>query len=158
MESSFQVWLYTQVLPEADTMSEDIYPDWDLLIKLWVFGDKHQIPLLQNNVMDTMIDKVGKDDNNPLQSINHVYANTTLNSKLRKAVVDVIAYRARMPDGKNHDKIEGTCLRDSDVWPKQACLDVIAEMSRGWLKKDTRFKLPTREKCYYHVHADGEHC
>jgi hypothetical protein len=155
---AFQVWLYTQDLSQNDTVSKDIYPDWSLLIKLWIFGDKYQIPLLQNNTMDKIVAKADKDHNIPLLWITHVYENTTVNSVLRKAIVDVMSYRSRMPDGKNYHKIEGTCLHNPKDWPKQACLDVIAEMSRGWLNKDTRFKLPTREKCYYHVHADGEHC
>jgi hypothetical protein len=155
---AFQVWLYTRVLPEADTESKYIHPGWSLLIKLWIFGDKYQIPLLQNVAIDAMLDKVEKDKEVPTGMINYAYENTFLNSPLRKAVTDVMAYRASMPDRQNAVDVESNCLAVPDNWPVQACLDVIAEMSRGWLKKDTRFKLPTREKCYYHVHADGEHC
>jgi hypothetical protein len=155
---AFQVWLYTQDLPQIDNVSKDTYTDWSLLIKLWIFGDKYQIPLLQNNTMDKIVDKLDKDRNNPLLWITHVYENTTVNSVLRKAVVDAMSYRSRMPDGKNYHKIEETCLKDPDDWPKQACLDVMAEMSRGWANQAKRFAFPMREKCYYHVHADGEHC
>jgi hypothetical protein len=154
---AFQVWLYTQSLPKNEIMPIMVYPEWPLLVSLWIFGDGHQIPLLQNNVMDAMLEKVGKDLQAPTKVLNLAYDNTLHNSPLRKALTDIMAYRSKMPAGEDSDEVKFIPLSASESWPKQACLDVIAEMSRGWTNKVPRHGLPKRERCHYHVHAKGEH-
>jgi hypothetical protein len=151
---AFQVWLYTQNLPQNESVPAKTYPEWYLLSRLWVFGDSHQIPLLQNNVIDIMLDKVVKDGTNPFFSINYVYENTASSSLLRKAVADIMAHRSIMKSDAGMD----SCLAHPQKWPVQACLDTMAAMESGWAKQDARCVLPTKEKCHYHVHADGEHC
>lgn len=152
-----QVWLYTQSLPKNETASIKVYPEWPLLVKLWIFGDGCQISLLQNNVIDAIIDKVAKDNTVPTNSLNLTYENTVSNSPLRKAITDIMTYRSKLPDG-TPGYAESNCLLHSDEWPKDACLDVMAEMSRAWRQRYVRGHFPQREKCYYHVHAKGEHC
>lgn len=155
---AFQVWLYTQNLPKNEVVPTKVYPEWPLLIKLWIFGDGHQIPLLQNSVMDAIIDKVEKDNQIPIKELNLAYENTLPGSPLRKAFIDIMVYRSMMPGDKNCGSVESSCLAWSDDWPKQACLDVIAEMSRGWINKAPTPSTPTRKKGYYHVQPRGEHC
>lgn len=154
---AFQVWLYTQSLPQNETAPAKVYPEWSILVKLWIFGDKHQIPRLQNNTMDAIIDKVEKDCTIPIHELNLTYDNTLASSPLRKVTTDIMAYKAQFADGIPGNTTTG-CLLYPDEWPKQACLDVMAEMSRGWRQKDVRGKFPKREQCYYHVHGRGEHC
>jgi hypothetical protein len=85
--------------------------------------------------MDAIFGKVEKDDAIPVTEINLVYHNTVANSPLRKAFTDIMVYRSKMPGGINTDTIMKTCLAKPDNWPKEACLDVIAEMSVAWTKK-----------------------
>ena len=158
VDIAFQVWLYTQNLPKNEVVSTKFYPEWPLLIKLWIFGDGHQIPLLQNSVMDAIIDKVEKDNHIPIKELNLAYSDTLPGSPLHKAFTDIMVYRSMMPGDKNCGNVESSCLAWSDDWPKQACLDVMAEMSRGWINKASRPSMPMREKGYYHVHLKGEHC
>ncbi|KAG9657191.1 hypothetical protein KCU64_g5367, partial [Aureobasidium melanogenum] len=153
---AFQVWLYTQKMPKNEnTSSGKVHLEWPILIKLWIFGDKYQMPLLQNIVMDNSFDKVEMDAETPLYWIRLAYENTTPNSPLRKAITDIMAYRAIMHKSEATTR---TCLSDTVYWPIQACLDVIAAMERGWVSNAPRKVLPTRDQCYYHVHATGEHC
>ncbi|KAH0273977.1 hypothetical protein KCU91_g5600, partial [Aureobasidium melanogenum] len=148
---AFQVWLYTQKMPKNEnTSSGKVHLEWPILIKLWIFGDKYQIPLLQNIVMDNSFDKVEMDAETPLYWIRLAYENTTPNSPLRKAITDIMAYRAIMHKSEATTR---TCLSDTVYWPIQACLDVIAAMERGWVSNAPRKVLPTRDQCYYHVHA-----
>jgi hypothetical protein len=155
---AFQVWLYTQSLPRNEIVPTKVYPEWSLLVGLWIFGDGHQTPLFQNNVMDAMLAKVDEDLQVPTKVLNLAYDNTLPNSPLRKALTDIMVYRSKMPTGDNSDEIKLTPLGVLEDWPKQACLDVIAEMSRGWTNKAPRHCIPKREKCHYHVHAKDEHC
>jgi hypothetical protein len=156
---TFQVWLYTQTLPKNEDEATEVYPAFARLIRLWIFGDKYQIPLLQNNAMDAMLAKVDEDQQVPTKVLNLAYENTVLNSPLRRAITDIMVYRSKMPGADDTDSIKSTCLATPDSWPKQACLDVIAEMSRAWETKAKRFDATTKkEKCHYHVHAKGDHC
>jgi predicted MPP superfamily phosphohydrolase len=152
---AFQVWLYTQSFPKNELAPTKAHLEWSVLVKLWIFGDGHQIPLLQNNAMDAMLDKVTKDSEVPALWMNHAYENTTSKSHLRKALVDTIAYRALTNDdtGVNAPFADSTRL-----WSTQVSLDVMAEMDRGWRSKAPRYTIPKREKCYYHVHSGTEHC
>ncbi|KAI4759558.1 hypothetical protein E4T52_02335 [Aureobasidium sp. EXF-3400] len=152
---AFQVWLYTQTFPKNETVPGKVYLEWNLLIKLWIFGDGHQIPLLQNNAMDAMLDKVRQDREVPVYSMTHAYENTTSKSHLRKALVDIIAYRATINVDAGVDSLFSNAAQ---YWPAQVSLDVIAEMERGWEKRASRYELPKRDKCHYHVHSGTEHC
>ena len=87
--------------------------------------------------------------------MNDAYDNTTSKSHLRKALIDIIAYRASMNDGAG---VHSSFANAAQHWSGQVCLDVMAEMERGWKKKVLRSYLPRRDKCYYHVHFGTEHC
>lgn len=149
---AFQVWLYTRKLTD-NNVSTKVYPEYHLLVKLWLFGDKYQIPLLQNRTMDARIDKVDQDKETPVGVIHLAYENTTFNPPLRKAIATILAYRGKM----SIDNAGETCLV-SQSWPLQACLDTMAEMHRGGKENVARGRMPKRGKCYYHVHAADEHC
>lgn len=100
---AFQVWLYTQSLPKNEIVPTKVYPEWSLLVSLWIFADGHQIPLFQNNVMDAMLGKVNKDLELPTRVLNLAYDNTLAISPLRKAVTEIMVYRSKMPDGEDSD-------------------------------------------------------
>ena len=156
---AFQVWLYTQDLPQNEALPTSVYLEWPLLIKLWVFGDRYQIPLLQNNAIDAITDKANKDNTVPIFWINLTYENTVPGSRLRKAITDIMVYRSKMPGSTDVENIASSCLQNSRYWPKEACLDVMAEMSLAWKNKAPRFgSAIKKEKCHYHVHYGDEHC
>ncbi|THY15521.1 hypothetical protein D6D00_09331 [Aureobasidium pullulans] len=152
---AFQVWLYTQSLPKnEEEPNTKIYPEWSLLASLWIFGDKHRIPLLQNTVMDAFIAKVDIDHQTPLLVMNMIYENTLPESPLRKAVIDIVAHRSGMLGEKGG---KGACLLQR-WWTLEACMDLMAVMCAGWTHKTERTIMPEKDKCHYHIHAAGEHC
>jgi hypothetical protein len=142
---AFQVWLYTQSLPKNEVDPNKIYLHWPLLVKLWSFGDKYQIPLLQNNVMNAILDKVDTEKEVPIFVVKLAYENTTSNSRLRKALVDIIAYRSSM----NKDTGVNTHFTSASLtWPAQTLVDVMTEMDLGWRSQGSRYGMSKREKCY----------
>ncbi|KAK6000380.1 hypothetical protein QM012_003626 [Aureobasidium pullulans] len=90
----FNKFIYTRCL--SDETDTEI--SWELLIRVWLFGDRHLIPALQNHVMNTMIEKSAKEKVIPNQHLNLIYKNTLIGSPLRKILVDWIAYETDMPD------------------------------------------------------------
>jgi hypothetical protein len=147
---AFQFWLYTQGLPGNEFDPDEIHPEWSLLVKLWIFGDQHQTPLLQNHVLDVMWSKI-TDSGNPLFMIEYVYENTTSSSPLRKVVIDLMLHRAEMGQMPGED----FTLAD------QACTDMmVAAINLGSGDRNQEY-VNRRERfhrCHYHVHAEGEHC
>lgn len=152
---AFQAWLYTQSLPKNEEKPDTkIYPAWPLLASLWIFGDKHRIPLLQNTVMDAFIAKIDIDLQSPLLVMHTIYENTLSESPLRKAVIDIVTHRVAMLGDKGG---KGVCLLQN-MWPPEACMDAMAVMCAGWTHKTERNRMPKKDKCHYHIHAAGEHC
>jgi hypothetical protein len=115
---AFQFRLYSQTFPKNEVTPTDAYPEFPLLARIWVFSDKYQIPLLQNNAIDTILAKVEEDDDIPVQEINLVYRNTLPNSPLRKAFTDIMVYQSEMPISENSNEIKSTCLGIPTEWPK----------------------------------------
>ena len=52
---NFQYWLYTRRFSAEGHSKKVLYSD---LIKLWVFGDAHSIPLLQNEAANMLLKKM----------------------------------------------------------------------------------------------------
>jgi hypothetical protein len=146
----FYAWLYTRKLA-----SEDDKPlSWDNLFDLWVFGDRFQVPLLQNSVIDEMFAKEKRDDTFQLHMIKPVYEKTVDGSLLRKVMIEFVAH--------------GMCLSDDDdgamsvvyhqYYTVEILSDVVKELETSRKKKVPYGKTPKRDKCFFHVHGKDEHC
>lgn len=154
---AFQVWLYSQSLcnieDPQDSCELSALPDFGTLARLWVFGDKYQIPLLQNCAIDTLAQKTRDENMFAVAVVATAYENTMVDSPLRKFAVDQCVF-TMFHDG------ERSVFRNSNLssWSKEAFVDVVRCMSDAWERKLPKRTMPERTKCYYHVHADGEHC
>jgi hypothetical protein len=155
---AFQVWLYSQSLhnieDSQDSSQPSKLPSWQILTRLWVFGDKHQIPLLQNCTIDAMLQKEIEENRFSVCVVALAYENTMHGSPLRKFVIDLCVFRMI------HHLHENSVFRDSnmDSWCKEALVDFGRCMSDAWDRKLPRRVFPENTKCHYHVHAEGEHC
>ncbi|THZ08703.1 hypothetical protein D6C91_10074 [Aureobasidium pullulans] len=154
---AFQTWLYARTLLNAedpmDKPDRPFYHSHPILAKLWIFGDKYQIPLLQNNVIDTMHEKVEKDKLAPSTCVALAYENTLPGSCLRRAVVDIVAHRALL------EVQDGACgPQYRQYWTLDASMDMMAAIASAWRSKLIPYTFLKTERCHYHVHAEGEHC
>ncbi|THZ18857.1 hypothetical protein D6C91_05343 [Aureobasidium pullulans] len=141
----FQLWLYTRRLNLFETT-------FSMLAKLWIFGDQHQMPLLQNCSVDTMLLKRIKQKAFSPDALGVAYANTLAGSPLRRAVID-IASSLVIRDNAN------SILRADfeKQWSVESLIDLVRVIeSRD--KALPQYSLPKRDKCYYHVHGKDEQC
>ncbi|KAK6005766.1 hypothetical protein QM012_007408 [Aureobasidium pullulans] len=146
-----QLWLYTRNL-QLPTDETEIF---EILIDLWIFGDQHQIPLLQNRVMDEFFDRCEAADSIASYLIEKVYAKTLAGSPLRKAFIEVVAWAMTI------EPESGTfiCPGQDNYWTKESLVDLVLAINRARLSKTVKFnELPRRHKCFFHVHAKDEHC
>lgn len=143
-------FLYTRQLRSQDNKTG---PDLDFatLGSLWGFGDRYLMPLLQNTAMDAYIIKFstlnGTHGTLPSELMARRYRQTSTGSPFRKFLVDWQAHRSK----QTKDTL--------DRWPQEALADLA--MVFFSMKPENRGinKMPAdRDKCYYHVHAEGEHC
>ncbi|KER00153.1 hypothetical protein AUEXF2481DRAFT_24506 [Aureobasidium subglaciale EXF-2481] len=69
-------------------LSEDSDLSWEDLFRIWLFGDQHIIPALQNEVMDVLIAKFDTDRKVPAKCIPLIYSNALSEAHLRTLLVD----------------------------------------------------------------------
>ncbi|TIA22398.1 hypothetical protein D6C81_03415 [Aureobasidium pullulans] len=91
----FQVWLYLRRLQTP----ENAFTCFMRLAQLWVFGDKHQVPLLQNEVMDDIFAKRAQLKVFHPALVKLAYEQTPVGSPLRKAVIEVTGYNMNLQEG-----------------------------------------------------------
>ncbi|CAD0092595.1 unnamed protein product, partial [Aureobasidium mustum] len=140
-------FLYTRQLRSQDNQTG---PDlgFTTLGNLWGFGDRYLMPLLQNTAMDAYIKRAYTLKGTfSAQSIARRYRETFPGSPLRRFLVDWQAHKSE----QSREKLGN--------WPQEAVVDLAIALFS--MKPEHRGinKVPNdRGKCYYHVHAEGDHC
>ncbi|KAG9653089.1 hypothetical protein KCU64_g8123, partial [Aureobasidium melanogenum] len=146
-----QLWLYTRNLQKPI----DKLDCYEFLVGLWIFGDQHQIPLLQNQVMDEIFAKYKATRIFASKLVRTVYEKTMAGSPLRKAFIEIIAYTMHL------EPSPGTFLyREHEVyWTSESLIDLVLAINQARLNKTVQFaSLPQRDKCFFHIHSKNEHC
>lgn len=83
---------YKQVLPDfTDGLEQDEYETKKTLIRLWLFGDAHLIPRLQNAAMTTLVNDTDANYTH-FEVIRFGFEEAPPNSALRRFVVDEATY------------------------------------------------------------------
>ncbi|THX37813.1 hypothetical protein D6D10_05616 [Aureobasidium pullulans] len=144
----FQIWLYSRRLQT----SEDSFPSYITLAQLWVFGDKHQIPLLQNEVMDDIFAKRAQLKVFHTTLVKLAYEQTPVGSPLRKAVIEVIGHNMRLQEEDGGNAFELSSQSDY-------LIDLVRVLDK--IRKENKVvfpAMPKRDKCFFHVHGKDEHC
>lgn len=138
----FTQFLYSRVL--ADDRDEKI--SFDTLVDIWLFGDKYLVPSLQNSAMDSLGKRVEAEHLIPTSQIENFWEKTLPSSPLRKYILERTAY-----------KMNASCFQMyENKWTREALVDLVKTL---FDKEDTRkYVFPPREKCYYHIHKEGEKC
>jgi hypothetical protein len=147
----FHAWLYTRKLVHED----DEPLSWGNLFDLWIFGDRFQIPMLQNCVMDEMFAKTYREGYLlPLCLLKAIYLKTVEESLLRKAVIELLTHAGDLGD------VEGSMTKaeNRQSLTLEILQDVVRELHAARKNKIPFGKAPKRDKCFFHVHGKDEHC
>ncbi|GIZ44944.1 hypothetical protein CKM354_000812800 [Cercospora kikuchii] len=119
------------------------------LCKLWVLGDRRQVPLLMNACVDTFRDLIVEIWKIPTDCLPYIYENTMAHSALRRLALDIVA-----KTGKSSFLREGR-----DDFPEEALVDVLKVVRidghKRWGKKDVE---PMKLCPQYHCHEEGVTC
>ncbi|THW70166.1 hypothetical protein D6D19_07996 [Aureobasidium pullulans] len=150
----FHAWLYTRRL-----VSEDEKPlMWLSLAALWVFGDRFQVPMLQNCVADELFAKRERDNRFPLGLIKYVNGVTPVGSPLRRITVNIIIHRMGSLGEPDNPKSGILTPENRHFWTIEILEDLLREADAARHNKLAPNKLPKRDKCFFHVHGKDEHC
>lgn len=155
---AFQVWLYSHSLRDGDNNKDSSGCPQLLacrtLAHLWAFGDKYQIPLLRNDSLDALLEKLEEKNRFDVTVVHIAYQNTMQGSPLRRLAIDLCVFKMA------HQSDEWTIFKESDYpnWSVDALVDFARCMSNAWQLKLPWRILPLRDKCHYHIHAAGERC
>jgi len=141
----FQVWLYTRDLQEPTGPGGGFH----FLVDMWILGDQHQIPLLQNQVMDEIFAKLAQSNSFTVNVVPKAYAKTVAGSPLRKAVIEIVGWNLNL---------DGWSPATSD-WTIECLGDLVQAINQARMSKKVTYPdFPKRDKCFFHVHGKDEHC
>lgn len=135
-------FLYSRVIAdgEGDKLS------WDLLVRIWVFGDKYVVPTLQNAVVDLILKKRRLENAIPTSQVGQIWEKTMPSSPLRRFILDYMVYKRDLTVHK----------LNTDKWTYDALVDLVMAFAN---KKEVRKgRLPVQDICHYHIHKEGERC
>jgi hypothetical protein len=144
----FKNWIYTRSLPKH-AIGED--PDgitWDrILVKLWCFGDRRHIPLLQNECIDGLLSSQMSSKTFHYDLIPDIYANTIAGSSLRKFIIGEVALSSSIKlfeEGLAH----------------YLCKDSLLDLSKLLMLRleKVSWKDVVPGGCDWHVHEEGVKC
>ncbi|KAF7193325.1 Kelch-like protein 10 [Pseudocercospora fuligena] len=125
--------------------------DFEVLLKLWVFGDAHEIPMLQNMAITTLHRTILKQWQAPSGfGMQYVFENTMPQSQLRRFLIDVWAGTCDF----NILKSKGVM----DTWCKDALIDLLQIVWRKEWQRSSKEALEKWDMCEYHVHEQGVRC
>lgn len=141
----FVHWLYTNKIAD-DTRKAG----FSIIIDLWLFADRRDIPLLMNNMVDALQLEIVDRWQVPTDCLHHVYKNTTEKSALRRMLAWSMSRLVDASTFNNH----------ADRWPREACVDVLrlvlTDRSTSIFSKEQYKKV---NMCpLYHVHEEGVSC
>jgi hypothetical protein len=117
---------------------------------MWILGDQHQIPLLQNQVMDELFAKGKEFDFLAVTVVPEIYAKTARGSPLRRAVIEMIGLTMNLENWRSWN---------TSGWTLESVTDFMLALHQARMSKEVTFpNLLKRDKCFFHVHGKDEHC
>lgn len=143
----FMLWLYTGRITDGTLQVTQT-----LVVDLWLFADRRNIPLLMNEMVNELHGSVADSWIVPTHCLRTIYENTSEGSALRRLLIYSVC-RTYSPK----DEVK---KRQVDAWPQAA----LAEMLGYFLGIPPPTFLPKEqykalEMCpEYHVHEEGVTC
>lgn len=144
----FVSWLYTTKL--ENMVDETSSCTKVRLIKLYLFADRYDVPILRNDVIDALYKNWKEDPRLPISYFQEVYDTTPPRDPLRRLFVDLIT---------SDTKISESVLESHEYYPKEMLLDLVGALSnqlapfreRAWNWEPNEVMICS----IYHTHEDG---
>lgn len=154
----FVNWIHTRLFYDS-TLEPHVLMDFAALAKLWVFGDAHDIPMLQNEVVDITLRKIRKSKTVfTRDAIEYIYDKTVEFSMLRTLLCDVLF--SLFPETKA--LVDWRVALRIDV--SKAISEAEAIRRQDWFcqrcegEKSRRLFSGPEWRCAFHVHEEGVVC
>jgi hypothetical protein len=144
----FVSWLYTRSITDDD----DEKANCQLIIDLWLFADRREIPLLMNEMLDALKDRIVTEKTIPTTLLGTTYECTMPGSALRRMIVHAITNTAS----------ERLMADDSKkaLWPHDALWDTAKELLRIPRSQPVGVaSYAAMDICpLFHTHEEGVRC
>lgn len=144
----FVSWLYTRSITDDD----DEKANCQLIIDLWLFADRREIPLLMNEMLDALKDRIVTEKTIPTTLLGTTYERTMPGSALRRMIVHAITNTAS----------ERLMADDSKkaLWPHDALWDTAKELLRFPRQQPVGIaSYNAMDICpLFHTHEEGVRC
>ena len=141
-------WLYTRSITDDD----DEKANCQLIIDLWLFADRREIPLLMNEMLDALKDRIVTEKTIPTTLLGTTYERTMPGSALRRMIVHAITNTAS----------ERLMADDSEkgLWPHDALWDTAKELLRFPRQQPVGIaSYNAMDICpLFHTHEEGVRC
>lgn len=145
----FVTWLYTTKARTDPVTDENFRSHCFSYVKLWIFADRRDIPVLMNDMIDTFQRTVVKAWKYPDMVVKEVYNNTTDGSALRRMLIRTFKCIA----GEN-------VLTEGCNYPKQFLFDLVRRFA-AYPREDQmdEKEYGQIDMCpLFHTHTEGVHC
>lgn len=149
--NAFVKWCYSrQISPRYDEKGAKYRPLFDL----WVFGNHHTVPLLQNELCATIVHQHAEDDASFSIELDRVYLATHPGAPLRRLVMALLASdcdidKHMSPEGNSH-------------FCRDALVDLVLALYAMVNEKQSHPAAPGElyrwDLCQFHVHEEGVKC
>ncbi|KAK5740366.1 hypothetical protein LTR17_004629 [Elasticomyces elasticus] len=153
----YQSWLYTRYFraPAPGLKGPCVQVTFEELVRLWDFGQRYHIPLLQNYASDLIIQKVGIEWMGPGSSaVRYAYAVTPVDSKLRKLLIDLLG----MTGGAVGTLTAADRTEQTSVYPREVLVDLLSVVWGPQARRLDQNGVILMDWCQYHVHEAGVRC
>ncbi|KAK3686460.1 hypothetical protein LTR37_019779 [Vermiconidia calcicola] len=153
----FRHWIHTRCFFES-TLAPEILLSFDMIGKLWIFGDAHDIQMLQNVVADILVAKVWDRQFPSAEVVSYILENTAEGSHLRRLLMELAK-----PTNIDDTKADSTNIQKPE--------DIVTAFERLAIRYGSRrhgtgghtpaFRRKMASKwwqCKWHVHRDGVTC
>jgi hypothetical protein len=161
----FLHWINTRRFYES-TLDPVILLGYDTMAKLWVFGDAQDVPLLQNETIDTFHQKLKCTHNRPdIDTIDYIWSNTPPNAKLRVLIVDLFSLVLEKPHmdamRRQMERTTGKFSQASEEWYQDETdideyMDEYLNARRN--PRPGQWAPYESDPCRWHVHEAGVTC
>jgi len=143
----FITWVYSRRFDDPDE------GHYTTICKMWAFGDRRQISLLMNTMVDVFRAKYLRIWLAPSDQISFIYENTAPDVGLRRLAMHLISHYGAGTMPKDENKAQ---------WP----LDALWDLSKVLWDSDfqrkkaaaTKAELATLDLCQFHSHEEGVQC
>ena len=156
----FEHWIYTRCFYES-TLDPATLLDYVTLTKLWIFADVHDVPMLQNEVVDIMLRKMSESGGFiDEEAIYYIYENTVENSQLRRLTYECMHKLLTEAMALGGGASSSRPLRDSlsEIMGSLPGMDELQKAKSSNLRLTYRRIAGLDYRCQWHVHRDSVGC